>query len=33
LAFAHPVTGERVQFESAYPDDLQHALDVLAAAE
>jgi 23S rRNA pseudouridine1911/1915/1917 synthase len=29
LAFAHPTTGERVQFESAYPDDLQRALDSL----
>lgn len=29
LAFAHPVTGEWVEFESNYPDDLQHALDVL----
>jgi 23S rRNA pseudouridine1911/1915/1917 synthase len=29
LAFAHPTTGERVQFESAYPDDLQRALDTL----
>jgi 23S rRNA pseudouridine1911/1915/1917 synthase len=33
LAFSHPVSGERVQFESAYPDDLRHALDLLAAAE
>jgi 23S rRNA pseudouridine1911/1915/1917 synthase len=29
LGFAHPATGENVQFESKYPDDLQHALDVL----
>jgi 23S rRNA pseudouridine1911/1915/1917 synthase len=29
LAFKHPSTGEWVQFESPYPDDLQHALDVL----
>jgi 23S rRNA pseudouridine1911/1915/1917 synthase len=32
LAFTHPGTGERVQFESRYPDDLQHALDVLREA-
>jgi 23S rRNA pseudouridine1911/1915/1917 synthase len=31
LAFDHPGTGERVEFESPYPDDLQHALDVIAA--
>jgi len=29
LAFDHPTTGQRVEFTSAYPDDLQHALDVL----
>ncbi len=29
LAFTHPATGERVSFTSAYPDDLQHALDLL----
>jgi 23S rRNA pseudouridine1911/1915/1917 synthase len=29
LAFSHPVTGERVSFESAYPADLAHALDVV----
>jgi len=29
LAFRHPATGERVEFETAYPADLQHALDVL----
>lgn len=29
LGFAHPATGERVMFESAYPEDFQHALDVL----
>jgi 23S rRNA pseudouridine1911/1915/1917 synthase len=29
LEFTHPGTGERVSFESRYPDDLQHALDVL----
>ena len=30
LGFAHPATGEHVSFESTYPADLQHALDVLA---
>lgn len=29
LGFAHPSTGEPVEFESTYPADLQHALDVL----
>jgi 23S rRNA pseudouridine1911/1915/1917 synthase len=29
LGFRHPGTGERVEFETAYPADLQHALDVL----
>ena len=29
LAFDHPRTGDRVEFESPYPDDLQHALDVV----
>jgi len=29
LGFRHPATGEYVLFESPYPDDLQHALDVL----
>jgi 23S rRNA pseudouridine1911/1915/1917 synthase len=32
LEFTHPATGERVRFESRYPDDLQHALDVLREA-
>jgi 23S rRNA pseudouridine1911/1915/1917 synthase len=31
LAFEHPGSRERVEFESPYPDDLQHALDVIAA--
>ncbi len=31
LGFTHPSTGEYVEFTSAYPADLQHALDVLAA--
>nr|WP_202107102.1 RluA family pseudouridine synthase [Agromyces seonyuensis] len=30
LAFTHPATGEWTTFTSAYPADLQHALDVLA---
>ena len=30
LGFQHPDTGEQVSFTSDYPDDLQHALDVLA---
>lgn len=29
LGFRHPGTGEPVSFESTYPADLQHALDVL----
>jgi 23S rRNA pseudouridine1911/1915/1917 synthase len=29
LGFAHPATGDPVMFESTYPPDLQHALDVL----
>ena len=32
LSFDHPRSGERVTFTSPYPDDLQHALDVLAVA-
>ncbi|MBB1031259.1 RluA family pseudouridine synthase [Dietzia sp. SLG310A2-38A2] len=32
LGFDHPGTGERVDFVSSYPDDLQHALDALRAA-
>jgi len=31
LGFRHPGTGEPVEFETRYPDDLQHALDVLRA--
>lgn len=31
LGFAHPFTGEWVQFESGYPADLQQALDALRA--
>jgi 23S rRNA pseudouridine1911/1915/1917 synthase len=29
LAFRHPATGERVVYRTTYPEDLQHALDVL----
>ena len=32
LAFTHPGTGQPVQFGSAYPADLQHALDELASS-
>ncbi len=32
LGFKHPATGEYVEFESPYPADLQHALDVLRAS-
>jgi 23S rRNA pseudouridine1911/1915/1917 synthase len=32
LAFDHPATGEWVTFTTGYPDDLQHALDVLRAS-
>ena len=31
LGFRHPATGEPVEFETRYPDDLRHALDVLRA--
>jgi 23S rRNA pseudouridine1911/1915/1917 synthase len=31
LGFEHPATRERVQFESGYPADLRHALEVLRA--
>jgi 23S rRNA pseudouridine1911/1915/1917 synthase len=29
LGFDHPRTGEYVEFDSPYPDDLQHALDLI----
>jgi 23S rRNA pseudouridine1911/1915/1917 synthase len=29
LGFAHPATGEWVQFESPYPEDFQRALEIL----
>jgi 23S rRNA pseudouridine1911/1915/1917 synthase len=32
LAFVHPATGQIVEFSSHYPDDLQHALDLLRGA-
>ncbi|MGY6497154.1 MAG: RluA family pseudouridine synthase, partial [Microcella sp.] len=32
LEITHPNGGERVEFSSHYPDDLQHALDVLRAS-
>lgn len=32
LGFRHPDTGEPVEFESRYPADLQHAIDVLSGA-
>ncbi|MCS0497939.1 RluA family pseudouridine synthase [Protaetiibacter mangrovi] len=31
LGFRHPATGEHVEFETRYPADLEHALDVLRA--
>jgi 23S rRNA pseudouridine1911/1915/1917 synthase len=31
LSFVHPTSGEAMQFESPYPPDLQHALDVVGA--
>jgi len=31
LGFEHPGTGQWVQFNTDYPADLQHALDVLSA--
>jgi len=32
LGFEHPETGEQVEYESTYPDDLAHALDVIRDA-
>jgi 23S rRNA pseudouridine1911/1915/1917 synthase len=32
LGFVHPVTGEHVTFTSTYPEDLRHALDLVAAS-
>ena len=31
LGFEHPRTGQRIELESPYPADLQHALDVVSA--
>jgi 23S rRNA pseudouridine1911/1915/1917 synthase len=31
LGFVHPSSGELMQFESGYPPDLQHALNVIRA--
>jgi 23S rRNA pseudouridine1911/1915/1917 synthase len=31
LSFTHPGSGDRVEFETRYPEDLQHALEVLRA--
>jgi 23S rRNA pseudouridine1911/1915/1917 synthase len=31
LSFEHPATGVEISFESPYPEDLRHALDVLGA--
>ena len=33
LAFAHPESGKRMEFVSDYPEDLQHALGLLAPLE
>lgn len=33
LGFTHPGTGEYVEFTSKYPDDLEHALDLLVDAQ
>ena len=32
LGFVHPDSGDYAEYESAYPDDLQHALDVIRDA-
>jgi 23S rRNA pseudouridine1911/1915/1917 synthase len=32
LGFEHPDSGEYVEYESDYPEDLQHALDTLRDA-
>ena len=32
LGFEHPASGEYVEFESTYPDDLAHALEVIRGA-
>jgi 23S rRNA pseudouridine1911/1915/1917 synthase len=30
LSFVHPISGELMEFESAYPPDLRHALDLIS---
>ena len=32
LGFEHPASGEYVEFESTYPDDLANALEVIRGA-
>jgi 23S rRNA pseudouridine1911/1915/1917 synthase len=32
LGFEHPGTGEQVEYESTYPADLAHALEVIRGA-
>jgi 23S rRNA pseudouridine1911/1915/1917 synthase len=31
LGFDHPTTGDRIELSSAYPPDLEHALEILRA--
>jgi 23S rRNA pseudouridine1911/1915/1917 synthase len=33
LGFEHPGTGDYVEYEAGYPDDLQHALEVIRASD
>ncbi len=33
LGFEHPATGEHVEYESPYPDDLAHALEIIRDAD
>ena len=33
LGFEHPDTGEHVEYDSTYPDDLAHALEVIRGAD
>ena len=32
LGFEHPGTGEQVEYESSYPDDLAQALEIIRDA-
>jgi 23S rRNA pseudouridine1911/1915/1917 synthase len=32
LGFAHPATGDRVEYASTYPDDLAQALDIVRSS-